>query len=408
MLAQREHTVPGDPNFYDQSFYVHDRLGSVRQVVDYNDIDAYAFVANSYTYSPFGSPYDGAPAAETVDNPFKFTGQYHDAEINQYYLRARQYDPTMMRFTSRDSVMGKYQEPLTYHKYLYCWNSPINYLDPSGEYGIADAIVAGYEWHASAIMVAAIGVEQNNWDMIVFGAFMDSQTSTVILLAMISSKNAARRGACFTEGTLVLTPIGDVPIEQIKAGWYVWAPDPKTKELSLFEVIRCFKRQTDKLIMITVDGEEIETTPDHPFYVYAGKWRAAGELRVGTELTDVNGNPKIIEKIEVVSGQVTVYNFEVADSHTYYVSSQHLLVHNNDCSGPRPDHLSQPKGKLSRVGDKWLKKKGIDPHKLKEGLAASKADTYFDSASNSVWTKIKNSPDDFAEFMGYLDGFSGD
>lgn len=34
VLAQREHTDSEDPGVYDQSFYVHDRLGSIRLVVD--------------------------------------------------------------------------------------------------------------------------------------------------------------------------------------------------------------------------------------------------------------------------------------------------------------------------------------------------------------------------------------
>jgi hypothetical protein len=53
---------------------VHDRLGSVKMVVDYNEVDATAFVVNSYGYTPFGQGY-GTPD-ETVDNPFRFTGQY--------------------------------------------------------------------------------------------------------------------------------------------------------------------------------------------------------------------------------------------------------------------------------------------------------------------------------------------
>ena len=72
---------------------------------------------NIYTYSPFGNPYAGT-VTETVYNPFQFTGQWFDAEITQYYLRARQYDPTMMRFMTRDPVAGRFQEPLTLHRYL--------------------------------------------------------------------------------------------------------------------------------------------------------------------------------------------------------------------------------------------------------------------------------------------------
>ena len=140
MLSQRHYPVLTDPNIYDEQFYVHDRLGSVRLVVDYNDIDEYVSVANSYTYTPFGQFY-GTPD-ETVDNPFKFTGQWYDAEIAQYYLRARQYDPTMMRFTSRDPIFGKKQEPLTLHKYLYCLNNPIDRIDPSGKISYSEILVS--------------------------------------------------------------------------------------------------------------------------------------------------------------------------------------------------------------------------------------------------------------------------
>ena len=126
VLIQRQHE--SDPNFYDEYFYLQDRLGSVRQVVDSSGI-----VVNTYTYNPFGQDF-ATEVSETVDNPFKFTGQYYDPEINQYYLRARQYDPTLMRFTSIDPVKGKFQQPLTLHRYLYCANDSINFTDPSGEF----------------------------------------------------------------------------------------------------------------------------------------------------------------------------------------------------------------------------------------------------------------------------------
>jgi RHS repeat-associated protein len=121
-----------DPNVTDQTYYyVHDRLGSVRLVVDCNMVDETVTARNIYTYSPFGNPYAGT-VTEAVYNPFQFTGQWFDEEINQYYLRARMYDPTMMRFTTREVAQGEYERPLTLHRYLYCLNDPINYVDLNG------------------------------------------------------------------------------------------------------------------------------------------------------------------------------------------------------------------------------------------------------------------------------------
>jgi len=129
ILSQVSHEAQGTDVYY----YVHDRLGSVRMVVGYDGQTA--SVANSYAYRPFGAFYEGE-CVETVDNPFCFTGQWRDAEIGQYYLRARQYDPTMMRFTTRDPVRGRWQEPLTLHRYLYCGNEPVNRTDKDGRWAI--------------------------------------------------------------------------------------------------------------------------------------------------------------------------------------------------------------------------------------------------------------------------------
>jgi RHS repeat-associated protein len=110
----------------DKYFYLHDRLGSVRLIVD--DTGA---VRNSYTYNPFGEMFP-TECAENVSNPFKFTGQWFDSEIEQYYLRARQYDPVLMRFTARDGVAGTFEQPMSLHRYLYCENEPVSRIDLSG------------------------------------------------------------------------------------------------------------------------------------------------------------------------------------------------------------------------------------------------------------------------------------
>jgi RHS repeat-associated protein len=113
----------------DRYFYLHDRLGSVRQVIDTS-----GDVVHLYTYEPFGEVLESDSAQGAPSNAFMFTGQYFDSEIDQYYLRARQYDPHIARFTARDPVFGEFEEPLTLHVYLYCLNDPMNGVDPRGEF----------------------------------------------------------------------------------------------------------------------------------------------------------------------------------------------------------------------------------------------------------------------------------
>ncbi len=111
----------------DRYFYLSDRLGSVRLI-----LDATAAVQNRYTYKPFGKQHPTETEETITSNPWQFTGQYYDKEIKQYHLRARQYDPHITRFTTKDPITGRFTEPLTLHAYLYCANEPVSRTDPLG------------------------------------------------------------------------------------------------------------------------------------------------------------------------------------------------------------------------------------------------------------------------------------
>ena len=119
-------------------FYLHDRLGSVRQIIDTN-----GDVVNAYTYDPWGLPIEsatdntiGKETKENISNLYQFANYIYDAEIKMYYCNAREYDPILARFTSTDPVLGTFENPMTLHAYLYCVNDPVNKWDPSGKSGI--------------------------------------------------------------------------------------------------------------------------------------------------------------------------------------------------------------------------------------------------------------------------------
>ena len=136
---------------------------------------------------------------------------------------------------------------------------------------------------------------------------------------------------CFVAGTLVLTVAGTVAIETIQAGDMVWAWDEETGEVAPKEVVETYVNETYELIHVFVDGEEIITTPAHPFYSPVKGWTNAVHLRAGDILVLVNGEYVIVEKIqhEILETPVTVFNFEVEDYHTYFVSEDGVLVHNS-------------------------------------------------------------------------------
>ena len=78
---------------------------------------------NVYEYDAFGvllGSYGKVPGR------LLYGGQQYDAEMEQYYLRARYYNPMIGRFMQEDTYRGD-----GLNLYAYCANNPVMYYDPS-------------------------------------------------------------------------------------------------------------------------------------------------------------------------------------------------------------------------------------------------------------------------------------
>ncbi|NLW27593.1 polymorphic toxin-type HINT domain-containing protein, partial [Acetivibrio saccincola] len=75
------------------------------------------------------------------------------------------------------------------------------------------------------------------------------------------------------------------------------------------------------------------TTPTHPFWVIGKGWVAAGDIEAGDKVYLYSGEGKEVKEVrlEYLDTPIKVYNFEVEDWHTYFVSEQDVFVH-NECS----------------------------------------------------------------------------
>ena len=79
---------------------------------------------NRYQYDAFGVVRE---CQEKIQNRILYTGQQYDQITEQYYLRARYYNPAVGRFLQEDVYRGD-----GLNLYAYCGNNPVIYYDPSG------------------------------------------------------------------------------------------------------------------------------------------------------------------------------------------------------------------------------------------------------------------------------------
>ena len=175
---------------------------------------------------------------------------------------------------------------------------------------------------------------------------------------------------CFVAGTLVLTASGLIAIEQIKAGDIVYAADEESLDVSLKPVLETYIRETSSLIHITVNGEEIISTYDHPYYVNKKGFVSAELLWIGAELVDKDGKVFQVEQIyreTLEKSSKKVYNFKVDDYHTYFVGRTMILVHN----------AKYDVGKYNEMPNE----PGMDKHHVPQKAVMKKLDPNYDPAT---------------------------
>lgn len=88
---------------------------------------------------------------------------------------------------------------------------------------------------------------------------------------------------------------------------------------------------------LTINGEKIVITVDHPFYIQGRRFIKTGNLLVGDGLVNVNHEGLIVEdyQIELTDESVSVY-IQVEDFHTYFVGNGAVWMHNDQCPVPEP------------------------------------------------------------------------
>jgi YD repeat-containing protein len=161
---------------------------------------------------------------------------------------------------------------------------------------------------------------------------------------------------CFVAGTLVLTPLGPVPIESLCPGDLVVSFCEHTGNVQTNVVLDTVRVESAAILDLTLQHqhggtEQLGTTDDHPFFVTLRAngdgvhgWVQASQLQGGDEVRTLDGTA-IVYGIGFSNRWEPVYNLHIADTNTYFVGSGGVGVHN--C------------GKWDAIRDYWGPKYGF-------------------------------------------------
>jgi len=109
---------------------MRNQQGDITKIVDKDGT-----IIVEYQYDAWGniiSKVDNSGFNLSVINAYTYRGYRYDAEINQYYLNSRYYNPEIGRFISSDAYFGESSTVHDFNLYAYVNNNPIMLSDPSG------------------------------------------------------------------------------------------------------------------------------------------------------------------------------------------------------------------------------------------------------------------------------------
>jgi len=129
----------------DMQYLLYDGHGSTRQLARWisSDIavdDSYSYdgygvlLQDDNNFLPNGTLQPGKVGTQATS--LLYAGEHFDFNAQQYYNRARWYNPLIGLFNQVDPYAGNLHDPQSLHKYLYCHANPVNAIDPSGMFAV--------------------------------------------------------------------------------------------------------------------------------------------------------------------------------------------------------------------------------------------------------------------------------
>jgi RHS repeat-associated protein len=155
--------------------------------------------------------------------------------------------------------------------------------------------------------------------------------------ASIGAKQADEVTSCavkslnsFSPDTAVTTPEGAVAISDIEVGDEVETVDPNTGAVGDYRVTAVHVNEDPAIAYLRIDGETIETTPDHRFLTDEG-WVEAEQLEPGDQVRNLDGSFGTVHGYRIEFRPIVMWDLTVSAVHTFAVGGGEWVVHNDGC-----------------------------------------------------------------------------
>ncbi|MDQ4682039.1 RHS repeat-associated core domain-containing protein, partial [Stenotrophomonas maltophilia group sp. RNC7] len=166
-------------------------------------------IENQYDYDIFGNP---ILTVEAYSNAIRYAGEFYDEETGLYYLRARYYNPYIGRFISEDSYWGEDTNPLSLNLYVYCYNDPIKFVDPTGHWGILSSITKAVTSAVTSVIksIGSSGSSSSSKSSSSSSSSKSSSSSNIAIGSYGSSSSKSNTSIGSTVGTTIGGILGGV------------------------------------------------------------------------------------------------------------------------------------------------------------------------------------------------------
>jgi RHS repeat-associated protein len=349
---------------YRLKWLLGDHLGSTSIIADASGVRS-----GEVRYRPWG---EDRFTWGTTPTSYRYTGQRSEmVSFGLYFYGSRWLDPSLGRFNQPDTVVPEPGNPIAWDHYAYSANNPVKYVDPSGHwiesvldvasiaYDAYDIATNGLNWEnglSLAADVASLALPVVTGGGVAVRALMhadDVMDAAKVINTVdnvVDTVNASDNltdalkivddvPCSFNEGTIVSTLSGEQTIADVDIGEYVLGWNEANNTIGYYPVTAVLVHADPVLTELIIDGEWIETTPEHPFYTEEYGWLPADELHSGIRVYRADGKTGLVWLKWTWHHTQPMYNLTIDTAHTFFVGYRQWLVHNTCPIGTNQHHL---------------------------------------------------------------------